>query len=162
MQDQLDEADSEQLLLLALKTAPHDWHGGRAKAGAHAGRPGIQVISNGHGAPQIDRLVNQSGGFLHARSEHVCGGAARWWLTHRDLVWDLGGTSKQWSLRVPMVQSNSELQGSHVLLVVVKDDELSIDSVVLADQMEEGYPDVAKRDEVSIALLCDVVIILNP
>ena len=58
-----------------------------------------------------------------------------------------------------MVKSDPQTESTHFLLVVVKDDEVSIDSIVLRDQVEEGHADVAKCDEVlTLHLLVESVI----
>ena len=58
-----------------------------------------------------------------------------------------------------MVKSDPQTESTHFLLVVVKDDEVSIDSIVLRDKMEEGHADVAKCDEVlTLHLLVESII----
>ena len=46
-----------------------------------------------------------------------------------------------------MVQSDSQAQLAHLLLVVVQDHEVPIDAIVLRDQMQERHSHVAKSDE---------------
>ena len=42
-----------------------------------------------------------------------------------------------------MVKCNPQTKSAHLLLVVVKNNEVSIDSIVLSDQVKEGHTDVA-------------------
>ena len=42
-----------------------------------------------------------------------------------------------------MIESDSQTECSHLLLVVVKDDEVSINAIILSDQMQQGYSHVA-------------------
>ena len=46
-----------------------------------------------------------------------------------------------------MVQSDSQAQLAHLLLVVVQDHEVTIDAIVLRDQVQERHSHVAKSDE---------------
>ena len=47
-----------------------------------------------------------------------------------------------------MIESDSEAQGTHLLLIVVKNDKVTIDSIVLCDQVEKRHSYVAKSDEI--------------
>ena len=47
-----------------------------------------------------------------------------------------------------MVKSDSKAERAHLLLVVVKNDEVSINAVVFSDKVQERHSDIAKSDEV--------------
>ena len=46
-----------------------------------------------------------------------------------------------------MVQSNSQTQLAHLLLVIVQDHEVTIDAIVLRDQVQERHSYETKSDE---------------
>ena len=48
-----------------------------------------------------------------------------------------------------VVEGDPEAQGTHLLLVLVKNDKVTIDSVVLCDQVQQWNPHVAKGQEIA-------------
>ena len=51
-------------------------------------------------------------------------------------------------MRVMMVQCNSEFKSTHLLLVIIKNGEIAVNSIVLCDQMEQWNAHVSKSDVV--------------
>ena len=66
----------------------------------------------------------------------------------RQLCWQSSRTREQWSLRIVVVQSNPEFQSAHLLLVIVKDDEIAINAVVLRNEVEKWHAHEAKSNKV--------------
>jgi hypothetical protein len=87
-------------------------------------------------------------------------------LSDRFLVLELRhlvGGLVEWSLRVEVIQGNSQLEASHLLLELVVDVEFTINSVVLSDELEKRNSDVTKYDVVTLIeniIILDVVLAL--
>jgi len=47
-----------------------------------------------------------------------------------------------------VVEADSETESTHLLLVVVQDNEIAINTIVLCDQVKQGYPYVTQSEEV--------------
>jgi len=47
-----------------------------------------------------------------------------------------------------VIKSNSQTQSSHLLLVVIENNKISVNSIVLSDKVEERHSDVTKSNEV--------------
>ena len=82
-------------------------------------------------------------------SGHISRHAASEWFAEGHLVWNSGGTCKERSLGVSVVKGNSQLQGSHLLLIVIHDDKVAIDAVVLGNKLEQRSSDISKGDKVA-------------
>ena len=110
MQYQLVEAQSEDLSVALASAWLHTWSKG-------GGRPSELFSLVRERVPQVHRLVD------HRRGSDVAlvlrGGCQPCWLGDRDLVWQPGRARKEWSLGVVVVQSDTELESSHLLLVLI-------------------------------------------
>jgi len=65
------------------------------------------------------------------------------------LVRDLARGAVERPLRVVVVQSDSESQLAHALVELVEDGEVSVNSVVLGDELKQRHFDVAQDDVVA-------------
>lgn len=58
-------------------------------------------------------------------------------------------TCKEGPLSIVMVERDPQFEGAHLLLVIIQDHEVSIDTVVLGNQVEQRHSDVPKGDIVA-------------
>ena len=75
-------------------------------------------------------------------------GTARGRLVRWELVRHSGAACEERSLGVVVIQSDFEAQSTHFLLVVVKNHEVSVNSIVLCDQMEQRNTDISESHEI--------------
>ena len=94
--------------------------------------------SEPNGAVQIDGLINQS-----------CLLVGLYIISYK-LIRNLIGCRIKWSLRVVMVQGDSQSQTSHLLFELVEDAEISIDTIVLGYQLQQWHSDKSKDDIITL------------
>ena len=47
-----------------------------------------------------------------------------------------------------MIKSNPQTKSTHLLLVIIEDHEVTIDTIILSDKMEQRYSNITKCDKV--------------
>ena len=66
------------------------------------------------------------------------------------LIWHLRASAIKRSLRVVVVQSNSESKLSHALVELIKNGEVSIDTIVLGNQLQKRHFNITEDDVITI------------
>ena len=74
--------------------------------------------------------------------------STRGWLSHGNLIGQSRRACEKRPLCVMVIEGDPQAQGSHLLFVVVKDDEVSIDTVILCNEVKQGDANIAQRDKV--------------